>query len=123
MASDERYPRTGTPATINFDQESHSWEASTADGTFLLASIVESSDDAIITKTSKGIITSWNSGAERIYGFSAAEVLGKPVSILIPSGPERRGARASWIASSAERASTITRPCGEGKTACSFTCP
>ncbi len=53
---------------------------------FLLASIVESSDDAIITKTSEGIITSWNSGAEKIYGFSATEVLGKPVSILIPPG-------------------------------------
>jgi PAS domain S-box-containing protein len=56
------------------------------DRTYLLASIVESSDDAIITKTSDGIITSWNSGAERIYGFSVDDVLGKPVSILIPSG-------------------------------------
>ncbi|HWQ18643.1 MAG TPA: PAS domain S-box protein [Methanotrichaceae archaeon] len=53
---------------------------------FLLASIVESSDDAIITKTSRGIITSWNRGAERIYGFLASEVIGKPISILIPPG-------------------------------------
>ncbi len=53
---------------------------------FLLASIVESSDDAIITKTSDGTITSWNSGAERIYGWSAQEVVGQPVSILIPPG-------------------------------------
>jgi PAS domain S-box-containing protein len=56
------------------------------DRTLLLASIVESSDDAIITKTSKGFITSWNSGAERIYGFTAEEVLGEPISILIPPG-------------------------------------
>ena len=47
---------------------------------------MEYSDDAIITKTSKGVITSWNSGAERIYGYSAKEVLGKPISILIPPG-------------------------------------
>ena len=56
------------------------------DQTLLLASAVESSEDAIITKTSKGIITSWNKGAEGIYGFPASEVLGKPISILIPAG-------------------------------------
>ena len=50
-----------------------------------LASIVESSDDAIITKSLDGIITSWNKGAEQIYGYSAKEVLGKPISILEPS--------------------------------------
>jgi PAS domain S-box-containing protein len=49
-----------------------------------LASIVESSDDAIISKTLDGIIVSWNSGAERIYGYSAEEVKGCSVSILIP---------------------------------------
>ncbi len=58
----------------------------TEDKTLLLASIVESSDDAIITKTSNGIITSWNSGAESIYGFPAEEVVGRPISILIPPG-------------------------------------
>jgi PAS domain S-box-containing protein len=56
------------------------------DRLYLLAAVVESSDDAIITKTSAGIITSWNRGAETIYGFSAEEVLGQPVSILLPPG-------------------------------------
>jgi PAS domain S-box-containing protein len=50
-----------------------------------LASIVESSEDAIITKSLDGIITSWNKGAEQIYGYSAKEILGKPISILEPS--------------------------------------
>jgi PAS domain S-box-containing protein len=49
-----------------------------------LSAIVESSDDAIIGQTLDGIITSWNQGAERIYGYSAAEVLGQPVLMLIP---------------------------------------
>jgi PAS domain S-box-containing protein len=53
----------------------------------LLASIVESSDDAIIGKDLEGIITAWNSGAERLYGYKAEEILGKPISILLP--PER----------------------------------
>jgi PAS domain S-box-containing protein len=48
------------------------------------AALVESSDDAIIGKTLDGIITSWNSGAERLYGYSAEEVLGQPISILVP---------------------------------------
>ena len=49
-----------------------------------LSAIVESSDDAIISKTLDGIIVSWNKGAERIYGYTAEEVIGKPLSILIP---------------------------------------
>src|SRR2546421_1842398 len=49
-----------------------------------LASIVEASDDAIISKTLEGTITSWNRGAERIYGYSAKEALGRPISIIVP---------------------------------------
>jgi len=51
----------------------------------ILASAVESSGDAIITKSLDGIITSWNKGAEQIHGYSAEEVVGKPISILEPS--------------------------------------
>jgi two-component system cell cycle sensor histidine kinase/response regulator CckA len=48
-----------------------------------LAAIVDSSDDAIIGKTADGTIVSWNAGAERLYGYRAAEVVGRPVSLLV----------------------------------------
>ena len=50
-----------------------------------LATIVESSDDAILGNTLEGIITSWNPGAEKLYGYSADEIIGQHVSILFPS--------------------------------------
>ena len=53
-----------------------------------LAAIVASSDDAIVSTTLEGVVLSWNAGAERLYGYTAAETVGRPVGITVP--PERR---------------------------------
>src|SRR5579864_3164208 len=61
-----------------------SQESSARQARIELAAIVESSDDAILSKDLNGIIHSWNKGAERIYGYSAAEMIGRHVSSLRP---------------------------------------
>src|SRR5204862_6834931 len=53
----------------------------------LLASIIETSDDAIVSKDTNGIVTSWNNGAERVFGYTADEMIGKPIMTLVP--PDR----------------------------------
>lgn len=59
-----------------------------AEAHLILASIVESSEDAILSKTLDGIVTSWNRAAERMYGYSAQEVVGEMVTCLFP--PDRK---------------------------------
>jgi PAS domain S-box-containing protein len=54
----------------------------------LLAAIVASSDDAIVSKTAEGVITSWNAGAERLFGYSAAEAVGQHIRLIVP--PDRQ---------------------------------
>jgi PAS domain S-box-containing protein len=61
-----------------------------------LAAIVEGSDDAIISKDLDGSVTSWNAGAERMFGWRSAEIVGRPVDVLIP--PDRRDEEALILA-------------------------
>jgi PAS domain S-box-containing protein len=73
---------------INTDLEKEIIERERAeDAVTQLAAIVESSDDAIVGTTLEGVITSWNKGAELVYGYSAEEVKGRPVAMLAP--PDR----------------------------------
>ncbi len=58
------------------------WESRTR-----MAAIVDSSDDAIIGKSLDGIVTDWNRGAEHMYGYTAEEIIGKPLITIVP--PER----------------------------------
>ncbi len=74
------------------------------DARLYLAAIVESSDDAIIGLTPDGRVASWNRGAERLYGYTAAEVVGRPVAALVP--PDHPG-EASVLAERVRRGETI----------------
>src|SRR5262249_14901924 len=55
----------------------------------LLSAIVDSSDDAIVSKDLNGVVTSWNKSAERIFGYTAQEAVGQPITLIIPA--DRQG--------------------------------
>jgi PAS domain S-box-containing protein len=86
MADNKRIRKSKRVSMVLDPEKDSNFSEGLEDKMSLLASIVESSNDAIITKTASGIITSWNQGAEKIYGFPAEEVVDKPISILIPQG-------------------------------------
>ena len=77
----------GTPLRVLLAIEDITERKQTADAQERLAAIVESSDDAIVSKDLNGVIKSWNEGAERLFGYTAQEAVGRPVLILIP--PDR----------------------------------
>ena len=83
----------------------------------MLASIVESSDDAIVSKNLDGIITSWNRGAERVFGYTAEEAIGQPIVMVIPH--DRQGEEREILTRirPAESASIISRRSGSASTA------
>src|SRR3954466_8164727 len=53
----------------------------------LLGAVIDSSEDAVVTKTLTGIVTSWNAAAERLFGFTADEMIGQSITRVIPEAP------------------------------------
>src|SRR5688572_26433698 len=74
----------GGSTTMSKDRRKQGMEAIEA---AFLAAIVDSSDDAIVSKDLNGIVTSWNKSAERIFGYPAEEMIGQPITVLVP--PDR----------------------------------
>ena len=92
-----RLSREGNPGhmiLLAFQDITERKEAEAAKVT--LAAIVESSDDAIISKDLNGIIASWNRGAEQLFGYRDSEIIGKPITLLIP--PDRHDEEAVILA-------------------------
>src|SRR5436190_263165 len=99
----KRMPGDGPPSFAGFVRDLTEREQA-AEMNARLAAIIASSDDAIASKNLEGIITSWNLGAERLFGYSAQEALGKPMAMLIP--PERSSEEPAILARIARGEST-----------------
>jgi PAS domain S-box-containing protein len=78
-----RRKTAGEPSQIGSTQELTNLKSPEL-APYWLSALIESADDAIVSKTLNGIITSWNKGAERIFGFTAEEAVGKSITLIIP---------------------------------------
>jgi PAS domain S-box-containing protein len=98
MSSLGRFASSAYQVLLSLDafksEEAERKKAERASG--LLAAIVSSSDDAIISKGLDGIITSWNNSAERLFGYTAEEAVGQPITLIIPA--DRRDEEAKILA-------------------------
>jgi PAS domain S-box-containing protein len=93
VAGNRTDPRRAEESAPPFPAQSSSFDSLVAAAH--LAAIVESSDDAIVSKTLDGVVTSWNRGAERLFGYSSSEMLGESITRIIP--PERLGEEAQIL--------------------------
>jgi PAS domain S-box-containing protein len=79
--------QTQTPAPEDEQPAAEEWSSQRLRdelAPYWLSALIESAEDAVVSKTLEGVITSWNKGAERLFGYTAEEVIGKPIAILIP---------------------------------------
>lgn len=72
----------------NAASDSESFSRPESKARYHLAAIVDSAEDAIISKTLDGIVQSWNPGAQRMFGYTADEIVGQPILLLLPKGKE-----------------------------------
>ena len=82
-----------------------------------LISIVESSDDAIISKDLNGVIATWNKGAERLFGYFAEEIVGKPITTIIPADRNDEETGIIERIRRGERIEHFAKPCAGARTA------